>query len=150
MGLSQKIFRSHKCCSILLFELDEFESARDAFQQGLQLDPDNTRFKTWLRKCAAELKEPSSAVPVTVPQPAAAPAVTAASAPAASAPAAAAAATSDAPQAVRPPVSSATGAPRIRHEWYQTATNVVVTVFAKNVKRDDVRVRFDERAACGL
>lgn len=127
--------------SIAAFELDEFESARDAFQRGAQLDPENSQFKTWLRKCAAELKEPVGVTAAAPQQPSPAP-PTATTAPAAAAPAAQPAA-ADAPQAVRPAVSSATGAPRIRHEWYQTATNVVVTVFAKGVKRDDVKVRFD-------
>lgn len=43
--------RSSTAC----FALDEFEAAREAFQAGLAVEPANSAFKTWLRKCEAEL-----------------------------------------------------------------------------------------------
>lgn len=35
--------------------MEEFEAAKEAFEAGHQLTPDNT-FKTWIRKCDAELE----------------------------------------------------------------------------------------------
>jgi len=39
------------------FALDEFESAKAAFVKGQELDASNATFKTWIRKCNAELEE---------------------------------------------------------------------------------------------
>ncbi len=36
--------------------MDEFESAKAAFEKGLVLDPNNSQFKTWIRKCDAEIE----------------------------------------------------------------------------------------------
>jgi len=38
------------------FAIDEFETALIAFQKGLVLDSSNTQFKTWIRKCEAEIE----------------------------------------------------------------------------------------------
>uniref|UniRef100_A0A672HXA7 SGT1 homolog, MIS12 kinetochore complex assembly cochaperone n=1 Tax=Salarias fasciatus TaxID=181472 RepID=A0A672HXA7_SALFA len=36
----------------------------------------------------------------------------------------------------------------VRHDWYQTESQVIVTIMAKNVPRDGVRVSFMEREVC--
>lgn len=43
------------CHSIASFKLDEYETARDCFSKGLELAPTNNNFKTWIRKCDAEI-----------------------------------------------------------------------------------------------
>ena len=43
-------------CRTALFNLEEYESAKDAFEAGLQLDPQSSAFKTWVRKCDAEME----------------------------------------------------------------------------------------------
>ncbi len=40
---------------VALFNMEEYEAAKEAFEAGCQLSPDNT-FKTWIRKCDAELE----------------------------------------------------------------------------------------------
>jgi suppressor of G2 allele of SKP1 len=35
-------------------------------------------------------------------------------------------------------------APKIKHDWYQTESYVVITVLAKNTKQDQVKVEFGE------
>jgi tetratricopeptide (TPR) repeat protein len=45
----------NQTCSTACFSLDEFEAAKEAFQAGLAVEPSNSTFKTWLRKCEAEL-----------------------------------------------------------------------------------------------
>lgn len=40
---------------VALFHLEEYETARDAFLSGSRLAPDTAAFKTWARKCQAEL-----------------------------------------------------------------------------------------------
>lgn len=42
-------------CRVALFHLEEYETAKEAFEAGQALDPKNSSFKTWIRKCAAEI-----------------------------------------------------------------------------------------------
>lgn len=99
---------------VACFNIDEFETAKDAFEKGYAIEPANAQFKTWIRKCDAELEEeeedsgPPPAVPAARPAPAA---VT-----------------------VPPPsqpVAPAAPKPRFRHEYYQNSSSVVVTVYIK-------------------
>ena len=43
-------------CRVACFNLDEFESAKEAFETALALDPKASSYKTWIRKCDAELE----------------------------------------------------------------------------------------------
>lgn len=43
-------------CRVALFHLEEYETAKAAFEAGQALDPNNSSFKTWIRKCAAEIE----------------------------------------------------------------------------------------------
>jgi suppressor of G2 allele of SKP1 len=38
-----------------------------------------------------------------------------------------------------------TTGPKIRHEWYQTDAKVIVSVFAKNVPKDQAQIQFTEK-----
>jgi suppressor of G2 allele of SKP1 len=121
---------------IACFELEEFETALAAFEKGSALDTSDSSFKSWIRKCKAEIEseggsvESSSSTPVAAPKP-----TTAETKP----PATVQAQTSNpAPQPAQPAQSAQPA--KIRHEWYQSASHVVVTVFAKNVKREDLTV----------
>ena len=42
-------------CRVALFHLEEYEAAKEAFEAGQALDPKNSFFKTWIRKCVAEI-----------------------------------------------------------------------------------------------
>ncbi|MED6249509.1 hypothetical protein ATANTOWER_015390 [Ataeniobius toweri] len=42
-------------------------------------------------------------------------------------------------------VTSTPAAPPVKHDWYQTESQVIVTVMAKNVPKDGVCVNFTER-----
>eukprot|EP00656_Telonema_subtile_P027618 TRINITY_DN2974_c0_g1_i2.p1 TRINITY_DN2974_c0_g1~~TRINITY_DN2974_c0_g1_i2.p1 ORF type:complete len:380 (+),score=123.49 TRINITY_DN2974_c0_g1_i2:81-1220(+) len=91
---------------IALFETDDFEPASEAFQAGARLAPENAGLKTWIRKCAAELKlsQPNDGAAPPMPKASGAPA-------------------EQVPQ---------TMGEKCRYEWYQNTTHVIVTVFAKN------------------
>jgi hypothetical protein len=46
-------------CSVALFQMDEFEAAEEALRAGAALQEEGsmaTHFRTWLRKCKAELE----------------------------------------------------------------------------------------------
>ncbi len=42
--------------SVACFNLEEYESAKEAFEAGQRLAPENGQFKTWIRKCQAEIE----------------------------------------------------------------------------------------------
>lgn len=113
-----------------LFELEEWESAKDSFEQAAAaataagVDPGP--FQLWARKCQAELdlEEDEEDEEEDVQQQQAVPA--------------SAKLEEDAPL---PPIAR----PKVRHEWYQSQTHVVVEVFLKNLKKEDVRVDLAEQ-----
>jgi suppressor of G2 allele of SKP1 len=49
-----------------LFSLGEYEAAKDAFELGQSLDPNNSQFRTWIRKCNTELETEATNKPATV------------------------------------------------------------------------------------
>eukprot|EP01137_Pigoraptor_chileana_P008439 Opistho-2@55279 len=51
-----------------------------------------------------------------------------------------------APSPAPAPVTASVPAPRVKHDWYQTDSAVVITVLAKNVKKEDVDVEYKEQA----
>ncbi|XP_072219691.1 protein SGT1 homolog isoform X1 [Leuresthes tenuis] len=46
-------------------------------------------------------------------------------------------------------INTTPAAPPVKHDWYQTESQVIVTVMAKNVPKDGVRVSFLEKELCG-
>lgn len=119
------------------FALGEFEAARAAFSKALELCNGSQaalELRRWMRKCDAEITL-ESAPPAPAPAPAAAAPRTAVN-PMAPPPAAAAAASASA--------ATVTDPNKIRHEWYQTATHVVVSILARNVPAERVKVDFAE------
>jgi len=109
---------------IACFSLEEYQSALTSFEKGHSLDPENNTFKTWIRKCRAELEEEGNESHVESPAPSQMPA---------------AKHEVPAPQQVAPPVVPADNLPPknpVRHEWYQTATHIVVSVFIKNATKE--------------
>ena len=87
------------------------------------LEKESSRWALWIRKCNAELEGDSTTA-------AAAKHVVTTSA--AAAPAAAVPATNN-------NNSAAATKQKIRHEWYQTDTQVVVTIFCKGLKKETVQ-----------
>jgi suppressor of G2 allele of SKP1 len=116
---------------VACFELDEFETAKDAFEQGLairkQLNKDALLYERNLRKCNVELAEAASK--------------------AATAAAAVSAAAVKPPPAVskQQPTQSQTQAQRqllaaTRYQYYQTETAVILSVLAKDMSPENVSV----------
>eukprot|EP00283_Hemiselmis_rufescens_P003945 CAMPEP_0173418440 /NCGR_PEP_ID=MMETSP1357-20121228/595_1 /TAXON_ID=77926 /ORGANISM="Hemiselmis rufescens, Strain PCC563" /LENGTH=143 /DNA_ID=CAMNT_0014380929 /DNA_START=31 /DNA_END=458 /DNA_ORIENTATION=+ len=42
---------------VACFNMEEYATAKGAFEKGRELDAGNNQFKTWLRKCNAELED---------------------------------------------------------------------------------------------
>ena len=114
------------------FALEEWSEARTAFGSALDLDRGaNVAVKTvemqrWIRKCDAELASAGTAASSAVGSAALPPQN----------------ARPDAPAAA-PPKPDAS---RIRHEWYQTQTHVVVSVLVRGVSAEQCAVGFDAAA----
>ena len=109
--------------SIACFEMEEFESAKDAFEASRAIS-DSATVRRWIRKCEAEIEEDGSeeeevAAPgaMGVAQPI--PTLT----------------SEEAKQDPLPPAK-----PSARHEWYQSPTAVTITIFAKNIKQDQCTI----------
>jgi suppressor of G2 allele of SKP1 len=122
LALDSKFIKGYLRKGIALFELEDFAPANEAFKQGLALEPDNTGLKTWVRKCEAELKleavpsNPNDGAAPPMPKPSGAPA-----------------------EAVPLTLGS-----KCRHEWYQNATHVIITVFAKKRSSDHTHLELQE------
>jgi len=129
---------------LICFEMEEFETAKISFEKGFQLDPSNNSFRTWIRKCNAELEVEEDAMDIVTPH-------TSTSAthqnPIPSNPSSTPTSTTTSTSTSTP--TSTTAAPteqKIRHEWYQTATHVFVTVFVKNIKQEQLNVQIEEKS----
>lgn len=114
------------------FELEEWESAKASFDlaagEASKAGVDATSFQRWARKCQAELdleedEEEDDDDEAQEP----APEKQAVQTPAC------AKLEEDAPL---PPIAR----PKVRHEWYQSQSHVVVEIFLKNLKKEAVHV----------
>lgn len=118
------------------FSLDNFSLALTAFNKGNELKP-SAQFKTWIRKCEAELGDGKATEAPTQPA------------------------------ATQTPVATATIAVAaskfkyvlallfldsfaFRHDFFQTATHVTVCIFAKSVKKDSIQVTIKKKQVCFL
>jgi suppressor of G2 allele of SKP1 len=166
------------------FALDEYEAAKAAFEKGYQLEPTNSNFKTWIRKCNAELEieeeeEQKEAKKTKLDTPESQQQTQTSSSQASNQPT-----SQQIPQQTttpkqdnglatqpqsnhtssntvqpidKPPANNAIFAPpllnitvigniKIRREWYQTNSHVIVTVFAKNVPKESTVCTFKENS----
>ncbi|KAJ7514262.1 hypothetical protein O6H91_23G035600 [Diphasiastrum complanatum] len=142
---------------IACFTLEEYETARTAFLAGASQDPVGNTFKSWIQKCDAKLKDDESAQHandssarsseingmhagsdvsleqnLTASRPEKDDAHTPTPTP------------TPTPMTVVS-VSQQSVQPKFRHEWYQAQTHVVITIFAKGIKNDDVKIDFGEQ-----
>mmetsp|Transcript_28451 Transcript_28451/g.31608 ORF Transcript_28451/g.31608 Transcript_28451/m.31608 type:complete len:383 (+) Transcript_28451:54-1202(+) len=134
---------------IALFAEDEYESALAAFNKGSELDAANRQFKKWIRKCKAEIAEDEDDLDLQTPAP------TQTTQPEKPVKEEAAAFPDDMPGLEPDPATKATEPadtpmpdapakkkrpPLFRHDWFQTTQKITVSVFAKNQKKEDVKV----------
>ncbi|GMH41221.1 hypothetical protein BSKO_09131 [Bryopsis sp. KO-2023] len=134
---------------VACFHLDEFETARSYFTRGAALEPKKSIFKTWARKCDAEIADEMSdddeileaeaetkpsPPPVTTPPTASPPKEQEKPSPSPK---------PEAPTSSDQPIASAVP-PRhdgkYRHQWYENQTHVYIQVFAKKMTDERVEV----------
>lgn len=131
------------------FGLSEYETAKQAFEKGLGLleasgKPDVSRkYRTWIRKCDAEIEDEEVAVPSASAS--AAPPSTS-STPAVAGPSGSGGAQAAAPSAK--PAPSAPPAPptsSVKYQYYQNASHVIMTILQKNLKPEDTQIDIEPR-----
>eukprot|EP01032_Pedospumella_encystans_P014281 gene14281-16418_t len=134
---------AHYRKGVVYFELEEYESAKASFSQGLKLrqeqqsNRDTAVYARYIRKCNAEMADEETAAPASSSTKAAA----APSAAAAAAPMSGQKASASAAAAPSPPTATVAAAPQpIRYQYYQSATSLSLSVMAKNLSAEDVTV----------
>jgi len=139
-SMSKAYFRKGTAC----MKLEEYQTAKAALEAGAALVPGDNRFTKLIKECDERIAEeemeipPATTRPVTV-----AIRTTIASASSESSPNANASdyeASSDSIVQSAVPVK-----PRFRHDYYNSATEVVLTIFAKGIPKDNVSVEFGEQ-----
>lgn len=116
---------------IACFNLEEYQTAKTAFEAGASLVQDGARFTEWIQKCDKCIAEENDEVLTTTQVPEKTDAVT-----------------KDVEQVnnvsselvTRTPVK-----PKYRHEFYQKPEEAVVTIFAKGIPTENVSVNFGEQ-----
>jgi suppressor of G2 allele of SKP1 len=124
-GNSKAYLRKGVAC----FHMEEYATAKNAFEKGKEIDPDTAQFKTWIRKCNAELEE-EMAVEERSAAPASASAPSAASVPA--------------PAPIPAPAPKPVA--RFRHDFIQNPTHVTISVYIKGANQDNCQVEFESNA----
>jgi len=138
------------------FAIDEFETALIAFGKGSALDSSNTQFKTWIRKCEAEIEADeethhnhstsesitTTAPSQTVPQPVQT-----------TVPPVQPVQTTVQPiQTVnhQPPVNhtneESPKVPKYKQDWFQSNIFVEIGLFIKNVKQEQAEINIKEKS----
>ncbi|KFK31895.1 hypothetical protein AALP_AA6G173100 [Arabis alpina] len=107
-------------------KLEEYRTAKTALEKGASVAPNEPKFKKMIDECdlriAEEEKDLVQAMPPTLPS------------------------SSTTPPDVPPvPTPAAPAKPMFRHEFYQKPEEMVVTIFAKGIPKQNVTVEFGEQ-----
>ncbi|KAN0043396.1 hypothetical protein ACTA71_011048 [Dictyostelium dimigraforme] len=137
----------------LCFELEEFDTALKTFEKGQSIDSENSSFKTWIRKSKAEIQ--SSTPTTTTPAPTSTPAPqttnpvstptptqksTSTPTTSISTSTTTTTTTTDSSSSSTPKLPIPSSGNRVKHEWYQTESHVVLTIFAKFVTASNSKI----------
>lgn len=155
LELDPQLAKAYLRKGVALFHMEEYEAAKEAFEAGQSISNEST-FKTWIRKCDAELedeleasksKQARAGPNITSPsQTKAAPAPNTPAPPtAAPAPEPAAAPSTSPASAPLAPAAPAVVGPKYRHAHYQIQDKVSVDIYAKKLKKEQVLCQFQEQ-----
>eukprot|EP00244_Chara_vulgaris_P004255 TRINITY_DN1834_c0_g1_i3.p1 TRINITY_DN1834_c0_g1~~TRINITY_DN1834_c0_g1_i3.p1 ORF type:complete len:363 (+),score=69.02 TRINITY_DN1834_c0_g1_i3:226-1314(+) len=129
--LEPKFKKAHLRKGIACFNLEEYETAKEAFEAGNEIEPSD-EYRKWIRKCEAEIEDELASRSTGQEE----------CSPVSSAPEPASPV--DMPVAP-PPQAPGSKTPRFRHEFYQSDKYVVVTILAKGLKPDQLQVDYGEQ-----
>ncbi|WZY69341.1 hypothetical protein YC2023_001581 [Brassica napus] len=100
-------------------KLEEYQTAKNALEKGASIAPNESKFKKLIDECDLRISEEEK----ILVQPVASPSV----------------------KADLTHVSSAPAKPKFRHDYYQKPEEVVVTIFAKGIPKQNVNIDFGEQ-----
>ncbi|XP_071732626.1 protein SGT1 homolog B-like [Rutidosis leptorrhynchoides] len=131
-SISKPYLRKGTAC----FKLEEYHTAKTAFEAGSSLVPEDTRFRDWINKCDKLIAEENGELPTQSIDATSSEIVTKHDT------------TSKDAQQVNASNEVATAMPakrKYRDEFYQKPEEAVVTIFAKGIPADSVSVNFGEQ-----
>lgn len=161
--------RAHYRKGLACFHMDEFETAKAAFESAIEATSDGqskqvNMFKKWVRKCNAEIESDDEDVVAAIEHTQAKAAEQAAAQQAAPAPdngddnataaasavaSAVAVAAAAAPAPASPPVqkpSRGTMASAVKYDWYENNNWVTLDIMSKNIVAEESEAHFGERS----
>ncbi|XP_077869961.1 protein SGT1 homolog isoform X2 [Saccoglossus kowalevskii] len=129
---------------IAYFYLEKYVKAKESFLEGQNLDPSDSSFKMWIRKCEAELD--LEKVEETGSTTAGQPIVGIANGSVETGTSGDVSSSTPEPHSSSPtpPQPQPVSPPKIRHDWYQTEAQVVISIMIKNAKKDNVKVEYTD------
>ncbi|XP_031570260.1 protein SGT1 homolog [Actinia tenebrosa] len=142
IDLDSKNIKAHLRKGVSLFHLGEFADAKQAFEQGLQIDNENIEMKTWLSKCNSELgikdSIPEKKQERVEPAGEESPNISAKQ-------------DTEGKEGQEEDIKKKQEEQKIhvRHDWYQTDTQVVVALMIKNCHAQNVNISYHEQALSG-
>ncbi|XP_046374157.2 protein SGT1 homolog [Haliotis rufescens] len=139
--IKPKNVKAHLRKGIALFHLKDYKNAIDAFREGQSLDSADSSYAKWLEKCEAELPPLSSSSTEQASSAPTEPTEEPSTQPTAQTPSDSTTEPPTMPPAE--PVKMPSG-PKTKHDWYQTATHVIVTILIKNVAKEDFTADIQE------
>ncbi|KAI3704857.1 hypothetical protein L1987_75086 [Smallanthus sonchifolius] len=135
IGLDSSNPKAYLRKGMACFSLEEYHTAKTAFEAGSSLAPEDKRFTDWIEKCDKCITEENGELPTqssdATPTNVVVPSST----------------TEDAEQVkdTSNEVITTTPKPKYRHEFYQKPEEVVVTIFAKGIPAGNVSVNYGEQ-----
>ncbi|PWA80795.1 SGT1-like protein [Artemisia annua] len=114
------------------FSLEEYHTAKAAFEAGSKLAPEDARFTDWIKKCEKCIAEEEGELPTQSSD--VAPTNVVASSQA-----------TEKTDVTSEVIAPTPAKPKYRHEFYQKPEEVVVTIFAKGIPANSVFVNYGEQ-----
>lgn len=151
--LDPGLSKAHLRKGVAYFKLDDYQSAKEAFEIGAAVDPNSSPMKMWIRQCNAKLEAAANredAGKVISATASGTPTATSKETVRATPMDTTTGNAHDHPKSAENSVAAVTvpqlpPQPKYRHEFYQTINQAVVTVFAKNIKPEELDVDFGEQ-----
>ncbi|XP_010541237.1 PREDICTED: protein SGT1 homolog A-like [Tarenaya hassleriana] len=100
-------------------KLEEYRTAKTALEKGASIAPNEPKFKKLIKECNLQIEEEDKDLVKSV--------------------------SPTLPSSSVPAPASSVSKPKYRHEFYQKPEEVVVTIFAKGVPKQNVNVEFGEQ-----
>eukprot|EP01091_Cochliopodium_minus_P001145 TRINITY_DN1101_c0_g1_i1.p1 TRINITY_DN1101_c0_g1~~TRINITY_DN1101_c0_g1_i1.p1 ORF type:complete len:350 (+),score=119.16 TRINITY_DN1101_c0_g1_i1:45-1094(+) len=124
LQLNPQNSKAHFRKGMALFDLENYKEAKQSFEQAVKLNPSQSTWETWIKKCKAELNETTTSNTTTTTN----------------------TNTNDNIPSTNTNTTTTTNTntfntnQKIRQEWYQTPTHIIITVFAKNITKENLTV----------